>query len=68
MQQLNPSKQFINDFNAAMRYYECTKEEALTERKWLEMNPHRYDEVANSYSIIAGKILSNGCFLKQIKL
>lgn len=59
MQQLNPSKQFVNDFNAAMRYYECTKEEALNERKWLEMNQSRYAEVANSYSIIAEKIKKN---------
>lgn len=59
MQKLNPSKQFVNDFNAVMRYYECTKEEALNERKWLEMNSSRYTEVENSYSIIAGKIKKN---------
>lgn len=59
MQKLNPSKQFVSDFNAVMRFYECTKEEALNERKWLEMNQSRYDEVANSYSLIAGKIKKN---------
>lgn len=57
---IKPSEQFKQDFNMCIAHYECTKDEALFERKRILASEQAYYDASKCYSVVAAGIRGIG--------